>query len=387
MKNTDNKTISELIIISESNGQQAISALAMYKALGLVPSHWQRWYKKNIISNKLFLQGIDYQSFRHKGENPLGGRPKQDFIISLDMAMKLCLHSHSKKAKEVLAYFENHQSPNDISPNHNISQNQQIKSNAITILNESDIQNMVYEIRGQRVMLDSDLAQLYGVETKNLNKAVRRNLERFPEDFMFELTNGEYNSLKITSRFQIGTLKEGRGHNIKYAPYAFTEQGVAMLSSVLSSKTAIETNIKIMRAFVAARRLAEQYSTLKKEKEVEIPTNKEYLLNAFATLEPDLENYNNTVLTLNFLTTRECFLKTILPLVKLYGGKYRGNAPGYLFTALDKAVEAQKEINTQCFSYMIPIIQLNNTSRYALRELGLYDEFKKTFKLKEQLYA
>ena len=85
------------------------------------------------------------------------------------------------------------------------------------------IRSKIYEIRGQRVMLDRDLAQMYGVETKVLNQAVRRNLERFPEDFMFELTKDEYNALEISSRSQIVTLNNKRGTNIKYAPLAFTE--------------------------------------------------------------------------------------------------------------------------------------------------------------------
>lgn len=112
------------------------------------------------------------------------------------------------------------------------------------------IQNKIYEIRGQRVMLDFDLAELYGIETKNLKKAVRRNLERFPSDFMFELNNSEFNSLKNSMKLQNGTSRQG---GIAYAPFAFTEQGVAMLSSVLRSTTAIEINIRIMRAFVAVR--------------------------------------------------------------------------------------------------------------------------------------
>ncbi len=112
------------------------------------------------------------------------------------------------------------------------------------------IQRKIYEIRGQRVMLDFDLAELYGTETKHLKRAVRRNIERFDgEDFMFELTKDEL------SRCQIGTLNTGRGSNIKYMPFAFTELGVAMLSSVLNSKTAIEINRGIMRAFVAVRQL------------------------------------------------------------------------------------------------------------------------------------
>jgi len=110
-----------------------------------------------------------------------------------------------------------------------------------------NVSSLIRVIRGQQVMLDRDLAELYGVETKYLNKQVKRNQGRFPDDFMFQLTKEE------CSRFQFGTLNEGRGSNIKYLPYAFTENGVAMLSSVLRSKTAIEANIQIMRAFTSMR--------------------------------------------------------------------------------------------------------------------------------------
>ena len=110
------------------------------------------------------------------------------------------------------------------------------------------IQNKIYEIRGQKVMLDFDLAALYGVETGQLKRSVRRNIERFEgEDFMFEVTREEL------SRCQIGILNEGRGGNIKYLPFAFKEFGVAMLSSVLHSTTAIDINRNIMRAFVSIR--------------------------------------------------------------------------------------------------------------------------------------
>ena len=117
----------------------------------------------------------------------------------------------------------------------------------------TDIRTKIHEIRGQQVMLDFDLAELYGVETKQLKRAVRRNLERFPPDFMFELNMEEFNSLKMSIRCQFGTLDVTPGDLPKYAPFAFTEQGVAMLSGVLRSHTAIEVNIRIMRAFVAIR--------------------------------------------------------------------------------------------------------------------------------------
>ena len=112
------------------------------------------------------------------------------------------------------------------------------------------IQSKIYEIRGSRVMLDFNLAKLYSTETSLLKRAVRRNMERFPEDFMFQLTKEEANSLYSSGVFQAGTPQ----YNFSaYAPFAFTEQGVAMLSSVLRSPIAVKVNINIMRAFVSVR--------------------------------------------------------------------------------------------------------------------------------------
>ena len=113
------------------------------------------------------------------------------------------------------------------------------------------IQSKIYEIRGRKVMLDRDFSELYQVTTGNLNKAVKRNLKRFPPDFMFQLTAEEWEAL----RFQIGILKNGRGEHTKYLPYAFTEQGLAMLSGILNSDIAINVNISIMRAFVDIRQM------------------------------------------------------------------------------------------------------------------------------------
>ena len=121
------------------------------------------------------------------------------------------------------------------------------------------IQNKIYEIRGQKVMLDFDLAELYGSETKRLKEAVRRNLKRFPGDFMFELTKEEYDSL----RSQIASSNKRGG--TRYMPFAFTEQGVAMLSSVLNSEAAIEINISIMRAFVTVRQYLSSVNSTTKE--------------------------------------------------------------------------------------------------------------------------
>ena len=120
------------------------------------------------------------------------------------------------------------------------------------------IEKIILLVRGQKVMLDADLSGLYGVETRVLVQAVKRNLERFPEDFMFQLNKEEADFL----RSQIVTLKKGRGQHSKYLPYVFTEQGVAMLSSVLRSQQAIQVNIEIMRAFIRLRQMLASHAEL-----------------------------------------------------------------------------------------------------------------------------
>ena len=114
------------------------------------------------------------------------------------------------------------------------------------------IQSKIYEIRGHKVMINSDLAELYQVTTGNLNKSVQRNIKRFPSDFMFQLTKEEFDQLKTNLIFQNGISNWGGTRKL---PYAFTEQGPAMLSGISNSDTAIQVNINIMRAFVAMRRL------------------------------------------------------------------------------------------------------------------------------------
>ncbi len=138
------------------------------------------------------------------------------------------------------------------------------------------IEKKIYLIRGHKVMLDSDLAELYGVATKVLLQAVKRNLNRFPEDFMFLLKYQDVAAL----RSQIVTLKKGRGEHRKYLPYVFTEQGVAMLSSVLNSERAVQVNIAIMRAFVKLREM--------------LSTNKELALK-LAQLERKMEKHDEEI--------------------------------------------------------------------------------------------
>lgn|SRR5690606_6735931 len=133
------------------------------------------------------------------------------------------------------------------------------KHTEITIADDL-VMSQIYVIRGQKVMLDRDLASLYGVETKVLKQAVRRNIVRFPDDFMFELTKDEFQSL----RSQIVTSNEGRG-GARYVPMAFTEQGVAMLSSILNSERAIVVNIQIMRVFTRIRQMLTDNTELRLE--------------------------------------------------------------------------------------------------------------------------
>ena len=123
----------------------------------------------------------------------------------------------------------------------------ELVANCDRLVGVDNIEPLIKIFRGQQVMLDRDLATLYGVETKRLNEQVKRNIKRFPEDFMFQLTKDE------CLRSQIATLNEGRGQHLKYMPYVFTENGDAMLSSDLRSDTAIEVNIRIMRAFTSMR--------------------------------------------------------------------------------------------------------------------------------------
>lgn len=133
------------------------------------------------------------------------------------------------------------------------------KSKVVVKVPDELVMNKIYYIRGQKVMLDKDLAELYEVETKQLKRQVNRNINRFPEDFMFQLTSNEYEVL----RSQFGTLK--RGEHSKFLPYVFTEQGVAMLSGTLSSDRAIAVNIQIMRIFTRIRQMLMDNTELRLE--------------------------------------------------------------------------------------------------------------------------
>jgi phage regulator Rha-like protein len=152
---------------------------------------------------------------------------------------------------------------------------------------EQKILNKIYAIRGEKVMLDQDLAEMYGVETKQLKRQVKRNIARFPKDFMFELSEKEFENL----RSQIGSSRWG---GTRYMPMAFTEQGVAMLSSVLNSKTAIEVNIRIIRVFTKLREYALTHKDIliqlsKLEKEVK--GNSKDIGNIFIVLRELIEKH------------------------------------------------------------------------------------------------
>ena len=144
--------------------------------------------------------------------------------------------------------------------------------NQLKIVNSEEIKNLIYTIRGKQVMLDSDVAMLYHYETKNVNKAMKRNIERFPEDFCFQLTNDEFKNL----RFQFGTLNKKVNNGKvtrKYLPYVYTEQGISMLAGVLKNDIAIQVSISIIRAFIEMRKFISSNSQI-----FERLTNVEYKL-------------------------------------------------------------------------------------------------------------
>ncbi len=140
----------------------------------------------------------------------------------------------------------------------------------------------IYFIRGKKVIIDKDLALLYGVETKRLKEQVKRNNSRFPEDFIFQLTAEEYNALKS----QNATLEKGRGKHSKYLPFAFTQEGIVMLSSVLSSETAIQINIQIMRVFTQLTKTLISNEHLQNK----IDTLEETVMTKFKLVDRDIEN-------------------------------------------------------------------------------------------------
>jgi len=167
------------------------------------------------------------------------------------------------------------------------------RGNIFMVKNELlKIQNMIYEIRGYKVMLDNDIAALYEVETFNLNKAVKRNIERFPGDFMFQLTKEEWEDLT----FQNGISSKRHGGR-RFMPYAFTEQGVAMLAAVLNSQKAIDVNISIMRAFVKLR----QYVFLKSDTNEQIAELRKLLM---LYIEKNDKRVNEIIIALNNLITQ-----------------------------------------------------------------------------------
>ena len=133
---------------------------------------------------------------------------------------------------------------------------------ATAVVRAEQLEHQILVLRGQKVMLDSDLAAAYGVAVKRLNEAVRRNANRFPPDFMFQLTWDEAAAV-LASRSQIATLKRGR--NVKYRPYAFTEHGAVMLASVLNSPVAVEASIEVVRAFVRLRQLIQSNDKLRRK--------------------------------------------------------------------------------------------------------------------------
>ncbi|GHT45269.1 DNA-binding protein [Bacteroidia bacterium] len=191
------------------------------------------------------------------------------------------------------------------------------------------IQNKIFAFRNQKVMIDRDLAQLYGVETRSLNQAVKRNLERFPEDFMFQLTDDEFQNWIS----QIVTSKPLEIIGLRKKPYAFTELGIAMLSSVLTSKTAIEINMKIMRAFVAVRQFlaippAERLTMLECE-----------VKRLAATIDDTFADYND--FSEDTRTQLELLSKSLVELQEAKNNIQKPSPIGYIAIAQARA-EAEK---------------------------------------------
>lgn len=159
-----------------------------------------------------------------------------------------------------------------------MSKEKNVSKAVANIIPHEIVKDMIFLIRGQKAMFDHDLASLYGVETKQLKRAVKRNIDRFPEDFMFELTKEEYQNLRL----QFGTSSWG---GVRYLPYVFTEQGVAMLSSVLNSERAIQVNIAIMRTFTKLRQMIETHKEMRQKiAEMEKKYDKQFQI-VFAALK------------------------------------------------------------------------------------------------------
>jgi tetrahydromethanopterin S-methyltransferase subunit G len=176
-------------------------------------------------------------------------------------------------------------------------------------LNMSDIRQLIYFIRGQKVMFDKDLAMLYGVSTGVLNQAIKRNIERFPSDFMFRLSLDEYSNLKsqfttssLRSQF-VTSKKVGRG-GTRTSPYVFTEQGIAMLSSVLNSKKAIQINIQIIRIFTKLRQMIDDYRELRERVEEMEKNNETNFTEIFRIIRLFIREENEPKHPIGFDTTR-----------------------------------------------------------------------------------
>jgi phage regulator Rha-like protein len=165
-----------------------------------------------------------------------------------------------------------------------------VKKELQTLVMEQKILSRIYVIRGEKVMLDRDLAELYGIETKVLKQAVKRNVARFPRDFMFEMTTKEFEKWRASTSL---TLSDKQG--LRYAPFCFTEQGVTMLSCILNSKTAIEVNLRVIRVFVKMREYALthkeillQLATLEKE----VKGNRKDIENIFMVIKELIEKHS-----------------------------------------------------------------------------------------------
>lgn len=242
-----NKNIENIIF--QVRGRKVILDRDLSDLLNIETRELNQKVKRNInlFSKSKYFQMtkeefIDWKSQFVMSENDKIGLRRAPYVLTFEGIKVLSTILKPEKAKLITKIitetFEN--------------KNNNLKVSDCLYLKEENIKNMIYNIRGKRVILDEDIAKLFQYETKMLNRQVLRNIERFPENYCFQLTQEEYiNSL----RCQIGTLKGGRGEHRKYLPYAFTEYGVIMLTSILKSKVAIEASIKITNTFIDMRKM------------------------------------------------------------------------------------------------------------------------------------
>ncbi|DAB29103.1 MAG TPA: DNA-binding protein [Sulfurimonas sp. UBA12504] len=252
-------------------------------------------------------------------------------------------------------------------------------------IDKQNLQDKIHTIPGLQVMLDSDLAELYQVETKNLNRAVNRNIERFPQSFMFQLTQEEYENLrsyfatsssKESLRFQIGTLENSRGKHRKYLPYVFTEQGISMLSAVLRSDIAIKVSIQIIEAFVNMRKfISQNIITYERFERIEqrLSLHDKNFDKLFEALEDKTQKPNEGIFYDGQIYDAYAFVNDLLKSAKSEVVLIDNYIDDSVFTLFSKYPELNIKIYTQSISKQLNLDYQKYKAQYANIELK---EFK-----------